>query len=74
MVRAWIQQGAKQSSAGAAASAEARLLTAQRRNLLLMASIERGTRWLLFAPNEAATWRRAVEQLRAFAYLPLADD
>lgn len=31
-----------------------------------MNSIERGTRWLLFEPNEPRTWRRATRQLEQF--------
>lgn len=56
---------------GAAASAEARLLTAQRRNLLLMASIERGTRWAMFEPPERPVWQKLERQVQAFLQ-PLA--
>jgi hypothetical protein len=49
-----------------AGSADWRSLAARRLALLLVNSIERGTRWMLFEPNEPATWRRAAAQVRAF--------
>jgi hypothetical protein len=51
---------------GAAASAESRLLTPQRRNLLLMASLERGTRWAVFEIPDRPVWRKLERQVRAF--------
>lgn len=56
-----------QTLAGPATSApDWRLLARRRLAHFIVSSIEHGTRWLLFAPNEAATWRRAVDQVRAF--------
>ena len=49
------------------------LLTAQRRSLLLMASIERGTRWAVFERRERPVWRRLERQVQSFLQ-PLADD
>jgi phage tail sheath protein FI len=43
-----------------------RSLSARRLALLVVNSIERGTRWMVFEPNEPATWRRAEAQLREF--------
>src|SRR5690606_29283141 len=34
--------------------------------LFIEASIERGTRWMLFEQNDEATWRRAQAQVEAF--------
>ena len=56
---------------GAAATAAGRLLTAQRRSLLLMASIERGTRWAVFEPSERAVWQKLARQVQSFLQ-PLA--
>jgi len=56
---------------GAAATAAGRLLTPQRRSLLLMASIERGTRWAVFEPSERAVWQKLARQVHAFLQ-PLA--
>ena len=56
----------KTLAGGAAASAEGRLLTAQRRNLLLMASIERGTRWARFETSERPVWQKLERQVQAF--------
>jgi hypothetical protein len=61
----------KTLAGGAAASPEGRLLTAQRRKLLLMASIERGTRWAVFEHSELAVWQKLERQLQAFLQ-PLA--
>lgn len=49
-----------------AVSADWRSLSAKRLALLVVNSIERGTRWTLFEPSEPATWRRATAQLREF--------
>ena len=43
-----------------------RMLPARRLAFMIINSIERGTRWMLFEPNEAPTWRRAAAQVRAF--------
>jgi phage tail sheath protein FI len=49
-----------------AAAADWRLLPARRLAFMIISSIERGTRWMLFEPNEPATWRRAAAQVRSF--------
>ena len=49
-----------------AGAADWRSLAARRLALLVVNSIERGTRWVMFEPNEPATWRRAEAQLRDF--------
>ena len=49
-----------------AVAADWRSLAAKRLSLLVVNSIERGTRWMVFEPNEPATWRRATAQLREF--------
>jgi Bacteriophage tail sheath protein len=49
-----------------AGSADWRLLAARRLAHLIVNSIEQGTRWMIFEPNEPATWRRAEAQVRAF--------
>ena len=51
---------------GSAATADARLLTTQRRNLLLMAGIERGTRWAMFERSERQVWQKLERQVQAF--------
>jgi len=49
-----------------AQSPDWRLLGRRRLALFILSSIERGTRWMLFEPNEPALWHRANSQLRAF--------
>lgn len=49
-----------------AISADWRSLAAKRLALLVVNSIERGTRWTVFEPSEPATWRRVTAQLREF--------
>lgn len=49
-----------------AVAADWRSLSAKRLALLIVNSIERGTRWMVFEPNEPAAWRRATQQLREF--------
>ena len=49
-----------------AASADWRSLSARRLALLVVNSIERGTRWMVFEPNEPPTWGRAAQQIREF--------
>jgi hypothetical protein len=49
-----------------AQSPSARWLGAKRLALFIVTSIERGTRWMLFEPNEPRTWRRATRQLELF--------
>jgi phage tail sheath protein FI len=41
-------------------------LSTKRLALLVVNSIERGTRWMVFEPNEPAAWHRATQQLREF--------
>ena len=53
-------------SSGVSASAEGRYLAARRLTLQLANSIERGTRWVLTAPNSAPTWERAGHQVEEF--------
>jgi hypothetical protein len=61
----------KTLAGGSAGSADARLLTPQRRRLLLMASLERGTRWAKFEAPERAVWQKLERQVLAFLQ-PLA--
>ena len=49
-----------------AVAADWRSLAARRLALLIVNSIERGTRWMVFEPNEEATWNRAAQQVRSF--------
>ncbi len=49
-----------------AGSADWRSLAARRLAHLIVNSISQGTRWMIFEPNEPATWRRAETQVRAF--------
>jgi len=49
-----------------AAVADWRSLGRRRLAQMIVTSVERGTRWMLFAPNEPPTWRRAAAQVRAF--------
>ena len=49
-----------------AVAADWRSLASKRLALLVVNSIERGTRWMVFEPNEPATWSRAMTQLREF--------
>ncbi len=53
-------------SSGVSASAEGRYLAAHRLALHLANSVERGTRWVLTAPNSAPTWERAGRQIEQF--------
>jgi phage tail sheath protein FI len=48
------------------ASAEGRYLAARRLALQLANSVERGTRWVLTAPNSAPTWECAGHQIEEF--------
>lgn len=61
----------KTLAGGSAGSADARLLTPQRRRLLLMASLERGTRWAMFESPGRAVWQKLERQVEAFLQ-PLA--
>jgi uncharacterized protein len=53
-------------SSGVSASADGRYLAARRLALQLANSIERGTRWVLTAPNSAPTWECAGHQIEEF--------
>ncbi len=53
-------------AAGNAGSADWKYLSARRLALFVTASIERGTRWMLFEQGGPATWRRAQAQVEAF--------
>jgi phage tail sheath protein FI len=53
--------------AGATAQSPAsRWLDARRLALFVLNSVERGTRWMLFEPNELRTWQRATRQVEEF--------
>jgi len=56
---------------GAASSADSMLLTPRRRALLVMNSIERGTRWSVFEAGDRNTWHKLTRQVRDFL-APLA--
>jgi hypothetical protein len=56
---------------GAAASADGNLLTRRRRTLLIMDSLEAGTRWATFEAGDPRVWARLERQIRAFLQ-PLA--
>jgi hypothetical protein len=49
-----------------AVAADWRSLAARRLALLIVNSIERGTRWMVFEPNEQQAWNRAAQQVRSF--------
>lgn len=53
-------------AAGNAGAADWKYLAARRLTLFITASIERGTRWLLFEQNGPAAWRRAQAQVQTF--------
>jgi len=42
------------------------MLPARRLAFMIIDSVERGTRWMVFEPNESPTWRRAAAQVRSF--------
>ncbi len=48
------------------ASPDWRLLSRRRLALFIVNSIDRGTRWMLFEPNELPLWQNAVAQIRTF--------
>jgi hypothetical protein len=60
------QLALKTLAGGSAGSADARALAAQRRRLLLMASLERGTRWAMFETPGRAVWQQLERQVEAF--------
>jgi hypothetical protein len=53
-------------ASGSAAVSDWRFLSARRLALFVLASIERGTRWMLFERNAQATWTMARAQVEAF--------
>lgn len=53
-------------AAGNAGAAAWKYLSARRLALCITASIERGTRWLLFEASSPGAWRRAEAQVKAF--------
>ncbi len=57
---------------GSLGGAEGALLAPLRRTLLILSSIERGTRWLLLAGQDRAARQRVVRQVQAFLK-PLAE-
>jgi hypothetical protein len=56
---------------GSANSADGNLLTARRRMLLIMSSLEAGTRWATFEAGDRRVWQRVERQVRTFLQ-PLA--
>jgi hypothetical protein len=56
---------------GSASSADSKLLTRRRRELLVMGSIERGTRWSVFEAGDRNTWHMITRQVQDFL-APLA--
>ncbi|HYJ39958.1 MAG TPA: hypothetical protein VEW08_04150 [Steroidobacteraceae bacterium] len=53
-------------ASGSAAVSDWRYLSARRLALFVLASVERGTRWMLFERNAQATWTMARAQVEAF--------
>ena len=53
-------------ASGSAAVSDWRFLSARRLALFVLASVERGTRWMLFERNAQATWTMARAQVEAF--------
>jgi phage tail sheath protein FI len=61
----------KTLAGGSSPGPDSMLLTARRRQLLVINSIECGTRWARFAGREPSTWARLERQVRTFLQ-PLA--
>lgn len=59
--------------AGAGAAPEQRLLGARRLTLMILDTVERGTRWMLFEPNGPALWRKALAQVSSL-FAELAEE
>jgi phage tail sheath protein FI len=57
---------ARTLAAGSSGSPDWKYLSARRLALFITASIERGTRWLVFEQNAAPAWARAQAQVEAF--------
>jgi uncharacterized protein len=53
-------------AAGSSGSPDWKYLSARRLSLFVTASIERGTRWMLFEQNVSSTWERARTQVESF--------
>jgi len=53
-------------AAGSSASPDWKYLSARRLALFVTASIERGTRWLVFEQNAEEAWKRARQQVESF--------
>jgi phage tail sheath protein FI len=51
---------------GSGAGADASLLTMRRRQLLVLNSVEQGTRWARFETRDRHTWPRLARQVRSF--------
>jgi hypothetical protein len=58
---------------GAGRNADASLLTLRRRALLVIGSIERGTRWAVFEAGDRSVWHKLTRQVQDFLQ-PLAAD
>jgi hypothetical protein len=56
---------------GAGRNADSSLLTPRRRELLIMSSIERGTRWAVFEAGDRNVWHKVTRQVNDFLQ-PLA--
>jgi hypothetical protein len=56
----------KTLAGGSGAGADSTLLTARRRRLLVVNSIEHGTRWARFHSRDRGAWVRLTRQVRAF--------
>jgi phage tail sheath protein FI len=53
-------------AAGSSGSPDWKYLSARRLALFITASVERGTRWLIFEQNAAPAWKKAREQVENF--------
>ncbi|MGB5102320.1 MAG: hypothetical protein WBO04_03240, partial [Steroidobacteraceae bacterium] len=58
---------------GSGATAASTLLTARRRMMLVMNSIERGTRWAVFEAADRNAWHRVTRQVQEFLQPLVAD-
>jgi phage tail sheath protein FI len=57
---------ARTLAAGNAGASDWRFVAARRLALFITSSIENGTRWVMFEPNNSQTWQRARAQVEAF--------
>ena len=53
-------------AAGSSGSPDWKYLSARRLSLFVTASVERGTRWMVFEPNADEMWERARRQVESF--------